>query len=274
MDITSKVLLSNGVEMPLIGLGVYKVDGGGEVYETVKTALAAGYRHIDTASFYDNETGVGKAIQDSGIPREDIFLTTKVWNDEQGYEETLQAFERSLERLGVDYVDLYLIHWPVPNLFKETWKAFEKLYQEGKVKAIGVSNFTISHLSELLLNAKTVPMVNQVEFHPKLFQKELMEYCNENNIQLEAWSPLARGSYLKDPELEEIAGKYGKSTAQIILRWDVQHGIVTIPKSTKKERQIENADIFDFELTEKDMEQINELHANERVGSHPDHFNY
>ncbi|WP_431804979.1 aldo/keto reductase [Halobacillus andaensis] len=269
LNLSTTVELSNGTHIPLLGLGVYKVDSGEEVYQTVQSALKLGYRHIDTASFYGNETGVGQAVKDSRIPREELFITTKVWNDEQGYEETLQAFERSLACLQMDYVDLYLIHWPVPGKFIDTWRALETLYQNGRVRAIGVSNFLEYHLDDLLLHAEITPMVNQVEFHPQLYLEDLLDYCKKNNIQLEAWSPLARAQYLHHPLLHELGEKYGKSAAQIILRWDVQHGVVTIPKSTKPPRQKENAEIFDFELSREEMEAINALHCNGRVGSDP-----
>ncbi|MFC7062716.1 aldo/keto reductase [Halobacillus seohaensis] len=274
MSLIDTVTLQNGLKMPQIGLGVYKVEEGEEVYQTVKSALDIGYRHIDTASFYENEEGVGKAVQESGVARDELFITTKVWNDEQGYEETLEAFTRSLQKLEMDYVDLYLIHWPVPNKFKQSWKALEKLYQDGKVRAIGVSNFMEHHLEELLKDAEIRPMVNQVEFHPELYQEDLLDYCQQREIQLEAWSPLGRGRYLDDPVLKQLADKYGKTSAQIILKWELQHGIVTIPKSSHKDRQQENADLFDFELTLEEMEQVNGLDKNNRVGTHPDHFNF
>lgn len=260
--------------MPWLGLGVYKVEEGHEVVSSVKTALELGYRSIDTASFYENEEGVGKAIRESGMKREDLFITTKVWNNEQGYENTLEAFDRSLHKLGLEYIDLYLVHWPVPGKFVETYKALEHLYEQGKVRAIGVSNFLIHHLEELRKEANILPMVNQVEFHPQLFQKDLLQYCKDNHIQLEAWGPLARGNYLDDPVLNELGKKYNKTPAQIILRWDYQHGVVTIPKSIKKHRQEENAAIFDFELTAEEMEQINRLNVNKRTGKHPDEFDY
>ncbi|WP_082234787.1 aldo/keto reductase [Halobacillus massiliensis] len=262
------VELHNGVKIPQLGLGVYKVEKGNEAYQTVSTALSSGYRHIDTASFYDNEIEVGNAIKDSGISREDLFITTKVWNDEQGYEKTLAAFDRSLSKLQLEYVDLYLIHWPVPG-FQETWKALEKLYTDGRVRAIGVSNFMKRHLESLLETSSVVPMINQIEFHPKLFLNDLQDYCKRNRIQLQAWSPLARGRYLDNQTLIDTGEKYGKTPAQVILRWDIQHGVVTIPKSVHKSRQLENADIFDFQLTEEDMERIDELNENMRVGSDP-----
>ncbi|MBT2737334.1 aldo/keto reductase [Bacillus sp. ISL-7] len=262
--------LSNGVKMPWVGLGVFKVTEGEEVIQSVKAAIKNGYISIDTAAIYGNEEGVGQAIKDSGVPREDLFITTKLWNSEQGYESTLNAFETSLTKLGLDYLDLYLIHWPGKEKYKETWKAFEKLYKEGRVRAIGVSNFQVHHLEDLISSAEIKPMVNQVEFHPHLSQKELLAYCKNEGIQLEAWSPLKQGQLLSEPVLEDLAHKYNKSVAQVILRWDLQHGVVTIPKSIKEHRIIENADIFDFELSTEDMDKIDGLNQHSRAGSHPD----
>ncbi|MEH7373978.1 aldo/keto reductase [Neobacillus drentensis] len=262
--------LSNGVKMPWVGLGVFKVTEGEEVIQSVKAAIQNGYISIDTAAIYGNEEGVGQAIKDSGVPREDLFITTKLWNSEQGYESTLKAFETSLTKLGLDYLDLYLIHWPGKDKYKETWKAFEKLYKEGRVRAIGVSNFQVHHLEDLISSAEIKPMVNQVEFHPHLTQKELLAFCKNEGIQLEAWSPLKQGKLLSEPVLEDLAHKYNKSVAQVILRWDLQHGVVTIPKSIKEHRIIENADIFDFELSTEDMDKIDGLNQDSRAGSHPD----
>jgi methylglyoxal/glyoxal reductase len=262
--------LHNGVKMPWVGLGVFKVQEGSEVIESVKAAIKNGYISIDTAAIYQNEEGVGQGIRESGISREKLFVTSKVWNADQGYESTLQAFDLSLKKLGLDYLDLYLIHWPGKNKFKETWKALEKLYKDGRVRAIGVSNFHVHHLKDLLSDAEIKPMVNQVEYHPHLAQKELREFCKQEGIQLEAWSPLKQGQLLNDPTLMEIATKYNKSVAQIILRWDIQNEVVTIPKSIKENRIKENANIFDFELTAEDMEKIDSLNRDERVGSNPD----
>lgn len=270
-DVTT---LHNGVKMPWFGLGVYLVEDGQEVINAVKSAIKAGYRSIDTAAYYKNEEGVGQAIKEAGVPREDLFITTKVWNTDQGYESTLQAFNDSLEKLSLDYLDLYLVHWPVKEKYKETWKALEALYKEGKVRAIGVCNFQIHHLEDLLTDAEIAPMVNQVEYHPRLTQKELLTYCQEHNIQLEAWSPLGRGRMLDDPTLQDLAIKYGKTIAQTILRWDLQTGVVTIPKSIKEQRIIENANIFDFELTNEDMKIIDSLNRDKRNGPDPDHFNF
>ncbi|WP_019153441.1 aldo/keto reductase [Robertmurraya massiliosenegalensis] len=268
-DLQSTVALHNGVHMPWFGLGVYKVTDQSEIVEVVSAALKHGYRHIDTASFYQNEEGVGKGIRDSGISREDIFVTSKVWNDEQGYEETLEAFDNSLKRLGMDYLDLYLIHWPVARKFKETWKALEKLYREGRVRAIGVSNFHVHHLQDLMKDAEIKPMVNQIEYHPHLTQEEVHAFCKKEGILLEAWSPLKRGILLDEPVLIEIGQKYSKTPAQIILRWDLQTEVITIPKSSNVERLKENADIFDFELTSEEMKQISSLNKNDRVGKNP-----
>lgn len=274
-NLQSTTTLHNGVEMPWLGLGVFKVQEGEEVVNSVKAALELGYKSIDTAAIYKNEEGVGKAIAESNVPREELFITTKVWNSEQGYEKTLAAFDESLAKLGLDYLDLYLIHWPTPQQAKyiDTWKALEKLYKDGRVRAIGVSNFQIHHLEDLIANCEIKPMVNQVEYHPRLAQVELLEFCKKNQIQLEAWSPLMQGGLIEDPTISEIAAKYNKSTAQVILRWDLQNGVVTIPKSIKPHRIAENADVFDFELSQEDMDKISSLNKDERVGPNPDDFN-
>ncbi|MGQ5205819.1 glyoxal/methylglyoxal reductase [Bacillus subtilis] len=264
------VKLHNGVEMPWFGLGVFKVENGNEATESVKAAIKNGYRSIDTAAIYKNEEGVGIGIKESGVAREELFITSKVWNEDQGYETTLAAFEKSLDRLQLDYLDLYLIHWPGKDKYKDTWRALEKLYKDGKIRAIGVSNFQVHHLEELLKDAEIKPMVNQVEFHPRLTQKELRDYCKAQGIQLEAWSPLMQGQLLDNEVLTQIAEKHNKSVAQVILRWDLQHGVVTIPKSIKEHRIIENADIFDFELSQEDMDKIDALNKDERVGPNPD----
>ena len=266
------VTLNNGVNMPGFGLGVYKVEDGQTVVNSVKTAIKNGYRSIDTASFYDNEEGVGQGIKESGIPREEIFITSKVWNEEQGYESTLEAFERSLQKLNTDYLDLYLIHWPVKGKYKDTWRAMEKLYEDGRVRAIGVSNFHVHHLEDLMKDSNIKPVIDQVEYHPHLTQLELREFCEKENIQLEAWSPLKRGQLLDDPTMIEIANTYGKSTAQVILRWNIENNVITIPKSITENRIIENADIFDFSLTEQDTGKINALNINSRVGTNPDSY--
>ncbi|MBM7649195.1 diketogulonate reductase-like aldo/keto reductase [Bacillus ectoiniformans] len=266
--------LSNGVGMPWLGLGVWQAKDGEEVVNSVKWALQSGYRSIDTAAVYDNEEGVGQGIKESGVSREEIFLTSKVWNSDQGYESTLQAFETSLKKLDTDYLDLYLIHWAVKDKYKETWRALETLYKEGKVRAIGVCNFQTHHLDDLMADCEIKPMVNQVELHPKLSQKELREYCRENNIQIEAWSPLGQGKLLQLPLLNEMADKYGKTAAQVILRWDLQNGIVTIPKSVHQDRIVQNADVFDFSLTDEEMAAIEGLNEDDRIGPDPDHFDF
>ncbi|MBS8262842.1 aldo/keto reductase [Mesobacillus boroniphilus] len=266
--------LHNGVKMPWFGLGVFKVQEGSEVVESVKAALRNGYKSIDTAAVYRNEEGVGQAIKEAGVPREELFITTKVWNSDQGYESTLQAFETSMEKLGLNYLDLYLIHWPVAGKYKETWKALEKLYKDGQVRAIGVSNFHVHHLKDLMADAEIKPMVNQVEYHPHLAQTELLEFCKAEGIQMEAWSPLKQGELLSEPTIAEIAEKHKKSPAQVILRWDLQNEVVTIPKSIKEHRIIENANIFDFELSADDMDRLNSLNKNERVGPDPDNFDF
>lgn len=270
--------LYNGVNIPWLGLGVFKVEEGPEVVQAVKTAIQHGYRSIDTASIYGNEVGVGQGIREgmkeAGISREDLFVTSKVWNSDLGYESTIAAYEESVNKLGLDALDLYLIHWPVAGKYKEAWRALEKLYKEGRVKAIGVSNFQIHHLQDLMQDAEIKPMVNQVEYHPRLTQKELHSFCREHGIQLQAWSPLMQGLLLDNEVLQEIAIKYNKSVAQIILRWDLQHGVITIPKTTKEHRMVENASIFDFSLTEEEMERIDNLNKNERVGPDPDHFDF
>ncbi|MEH7117490.1 aldo/keto reductase [Neobacillus vireti] len=273
-SLKSTTTLNNGVKMPWVGLGVFLVKDGEEVVNSVKTAIEVGYRSIDTAAVYKNEEGVGKAIAESNVPREELFITTKLWNADQGYEETLKAFDVSMEKLGLDYLDLYLIHWPLPSHGKyvETWKALEKLYKDGRVRAIGVSNFKVHHLEDILANCEIKPMVNQVEYHPRFNQRELHEFCKKNEIQLEAWSPLMQGGLLDEPVLVEIAKKYDKSPAQVIIRWDIQTGVVTIPKSVKPHRIAENADVFDFELSHEDMDKINALNQDQRMFADPDEF--
>ncbi|GGE53652.1 putative oxidoreductase YtbE [Pullulanibacillus camelliae] len=273
-----RTTLHNGVKMPWFGIGVFKVEEGPELVQAIKAAIKHGYRSIDTAAAYGNEASVGQAIreasQETGIAREDLFITSKVWNDDLGYEETLAAYEASLEKLGLDYLDLYLIHWPVEGKFNEAWRALEKLYKDSRIKAIGVSNFQIHHLEDLMKTAEIKPMLNQVEYHPRLTQKELHAFCKTQGIQMGAWSPLMQGQLLDNPTLQEIAANYNKSVAQVILRWDLQNEVVTIPKSTKEHRIIENADVFDFELTQADMARIDGLNENLRVGPDPDNFDF
>lgn len=271
-SILDTVELNNGVHMPWFGLGVFKAEDGTEVEEAVRWALDLGYRSIDTAAIYRNEAGVGRAIRESGFPREDLFITTKVWNSDQGYDTTLKAFDDSLAKLGLEYIDLYLIHWPVEGKFIDTWRALETLYRDGRANAIGVSNFMIPHLQELLAEANVVPAVNQYEFHPRLLQQDLLDFCLEQGIRPEAWSPIMRGQANDIPELKRIAEKYGKSPVQLVLRWDLQKGVVTIPKSVNRDRIESNADIFDFEISAEDMAAIDALDRGERIG--PDPFNF
>lgn len=277
-NLQSTTELRNGVKMPWFGIGVFKVEEGPELVNAVKFAIKNGYRSIDTAAIYANEEGVGQAILDgikeAGITREDLFVTSKVWNADLGYESTLTAYETSLTKLGLDYLDLYLIHWPVAGKYKEAWRALETLYKEGRVKAIGVSNFQVHHLEDLITDAEIKPMINQVEYHPRLTQKEVQSFCKEHGIQLEAWSPLMQGQLLDNQVLQEIATKYNKTIAQVILRWDLQNGVVTIPKSTKEHRIKENAAIFDFELSNEDVARIDGLNQNRRVGPDPDNIDF
>ncbi|MGE7763088.1 aldo/keto reductase [Peribacillus sp. NPDC097895] len=277
-NLQDTVTLHNGVKMPGFGLGVFKVEEGPELVNAVKVAIKHGYRSVDTAAIYGNEEGVGQGIREglkeAGISREEIFVTSKVWNADLGYESTIAAYETSLQKLGLEYLDLYLIHWPVEGKYKDAWKALETLYKEGKVKAIGVSNFQISHLEDLMKDAKIKPVINQVECHPRLTQKELQAFCLKHGIHLEAWSPLMQGELLNNEVLTEIATKYNKSVAQVILRWDVQNDIITIPKSTKEHRIVENASVFDFELTKEEIKRIDEMNQNHRVGPDPDNFDF
>lgn len=271
---TDGAVLHNGVRMPWLGLGVLHTPEGETVENAVRWALETGYRHIDTASIYGNETGVGKAIKQSGVPREDIFVTTKVWNKDQGYNHTLAAFEASLKRLSMDYVDLYLVHWPVKDTFKETWQALESIYESGRARAIGVSNFLVHHLQSLLNEARIVPMVNQVEFHPYLQQPQLQNFCREHQIQLEAWRPIMQGQVWQVPQLLEIGKNHGKNPVQITLRWMIQRGVVVIPKSAQKDRIQNNADILDFEIAPHELAIIDRLDRNERLGADPDNFHF
>ena len=273
-SITDCTLLNNGLKMPWLGFGVFQIEDGQQVEHAVKAALEIGYRSIDTAAVYGNELGVGKAIRESGIPREDIFLTTKVWNDDQREKRTLAAFEESLKRLGTEYVDLYLIHWPVKGYYQKTWQVMEEIYQSGRAKAIGVSNFQIYHLEDILRDSQIVPSVNQVEFHPFLVQPELSRFCQSHKIQVEAWSPLMKGQIINEQAVQKLAEKYHKTPTQIALRWDLQHEVVTIPKSTHSNRIAENAQIFDFELSQEDMKVLDALDQGKRVGPDPDNFNF
>ena len=267
-------ILNNGLKMPWLGFGVFKVSDGQEVEQAVGYALEVGYRSIDTAAFYKNERGVGNAIRESGIPREDIFLTTKVWNEDQRQKRTLAAFEESLKCLGTDYVDLYLVHWPVKGCYQETWQVMEEIYQSGRAKAIGISNFLEHHIEDILRDSQIVPAVNQIEFHPFLVQPALLKFCQEHKIQVEAWAPLMQGQIITEQAVQNLAEKYHKTPAQIVLRWDLQHEVVTIPKSTHPNRIVENAQIFDFELSHADINLLDALGEGKRIGSHPDTFTF
>ncbi|WP_342598961.1 aldo/keto reductase [Psychrobacillus sp. FSL H8-0483] len=266
--------LVNGVEMPRIGLGVYKMTDPEIAMQAIATALDTGYRHIDTASIYANEKEVGEAVRNSSVSREDIFITTKVWNTDQGYDQTLKAFEKSLQLLGLEYVDLYLTHWAVKETFLDTYRAIERLYDEKLIRATGVSNHHQHHLEAIAAKANIQPMVNQIECHPRLTQFDLREYCAEKGIAITSWSPLARGGLLEEPTLQRISGKYGKSPAQTIIRWHLQHDLIVIPKSITPARIADNINVFDFELSFEDMKNIDALNLNERSGSDPDNFTF
>lgn len=273
-NISHNILLNSGATMPVLGLGVYNVTDEDEVVTAIKTSVDAGYRLIDTASFYKNEESVGIGIKESAIPREDLFITTKIWNTAQRLGDVEGAFHRSLERLQLDYIDLYLIHWPVQGCFINTWKELEKIFHSGKARSIGVSNFNIHHLEELSAVSDLVPAVNQFEYHPLLNQQELVTYCQNKGIVPQAYSPLARGAYLDNPVIMEIGKKYGKNNVQVGLRWELQHGVAIIPKSSAKERIISNSNIFDFELTEEEMVSIDQQNQNHRINSNPENFDF
>lgn len=268
LNLQSTAELNNGVKIPLLGLGTYKATGD-RCYTAIRHAIKIGYRHIDTASLYENEEEIGKAIRHCDEPREEIFVTTKLWNSDHGYEKAKAAFEASLERLGLEYIDLYLIHRPVQELRLESWRALEELYKEGKCKAIGVSNYMEWHLEELLKEAKVVPVVNQVEFSPYLYLKELQDYCMAKKIWIQAYSPLTKGRMLNDPPLMEIAKKYQKSTAQILIRWSLQRDTIVLPKSANHNNISENMEIYDFEISNDDMKTLDAFHCNMRTTRDP-----
>jgi len=273
MELSPRTLLNDGLSIPQLGLGVYKV-ADALAADTVQVALEAGYRHVDTAVLYQNERGVGRGIAQSGVPRADLFVTTKVWNDQHGYDMTLRAFDESLGKLGLDYVDLYLIHWPAPrqNRFVDTYRALEALQADGRARSIGVSNFNPHHLDQLITETSIVPAVNQIELHPWLPQVELRAYNAAHGIRTEAWSPLARGRAINNPVLDAIGARYAKSAAQVVLRWHVQLGNIVIPKSVTPTRIRDNLDVFDFELDSADLAVIAGLDSGERTGTNPENF--
>lgn len=274
MTSVPNLTLHTGLEIPQLGFGVFQVEDA-QTTDAVLSAIEAGYRSIDTAAIYGNEAGVGRALATSGVPREELFLTTKLWNADQGYDSTLAAFDASVAKLGTDYVDLYLIHWPTParDLYLDTWRALEKLLADGRTRAIGVSNFQPAHLQRLLDHSGVVPVINQVELHPYLQQGQLRDFHAQHKIATEAWSPLAQGALLQDPALAAIAQRHGKTPAQVVLRWHLQLGNVVIPKSVTPARIGENIDVFDFTLTPEDIEAINALDRGQRTGPDPDTLN-
>ncbi|MFD8459626.1 aldo/keto reductase [Streptomyces antimycoticus] len=274
MTSVPNLTLHTGLEIPQLGFGVFQVEDA-QTTDAVLSAIEAGYRSIDTAAIYGNEAGVGRALATSGVPREELFLTTKLWNADQGYDATLAAFEASVAKLGTAYVDLYLIHWPTParDLYLDTWRALEKLLADGRTRAIGVSNFQPAHLRRLLDHSGVVPVINQVELHPYLQQGQLRDFHAQHKIATEAWSPLAQGALLQDPALAAIAQRHGKTPAQVVLRWHLQLGNVVIPKSVTPARIRENIDVFDFALTPEDIEAINALDRGRRTGPDPDTLN-
>lgn len=262
LTLNSRARLNNGIEIPRLGLGVYQSPPGKTTRYAVGYALEIGYRHIDTAKVYGNEADVGRAVKESGLNREEIFITTKVWNSDQGYDSTIKACNTSLTHLGLGYIDLYLIHWPVLGMSSETWKAMIQILKGGKVRAIGVSNYMINHLNEILYDSDVVPAVNQVEFHPFLYQQDLLRFCENKRIQLEAYSPLTRAKRLKHPIITKLAQKYDKTPAQVLIRWSLQHGLVVVPKSIHKDRIKQNAQVFDFNLESEDIAIMDSLNEN------------
>ncbi len=271
--LASRATLNNGAEMPYLGLGTYGPERGEEVQHAIRYALECGYRLIDTAASYGNEREVGLAVTESAVPRSEIFITTKVWNADQGYDQTCRACRRSLTALGLEYVDLYLIHWPVEkHLTLETWRAMIALRDDGKCRAIGVANFTIWQLEYLLAQTAVVPAVNQVEFHPFCYPKELLDFCQEHAIQMEAYSPLANGRRWDSPDIEATANRYGRTSAQIMLRWALQHDVVVIPKSSRENRIRGNAEVFEFDLAPDDMAALDALNEDCRLSWYPDRW--
>ena len=274
LNLKSTITMNNGIKIPRLGFGVYRAAQGDETKNAVLNALEVGYRHIDTASAYGNEESVGEAIKESGLKREEIFLTTKLFNSDMRAHRQMDAFKESLDRLKVDYVDLYLIHWPVPGVYLESWKVLEEIYNKGLAKAIGVSNFLQHHLDDVIAHGSIVPAANQVEFSPLWQDNLLIQYCREKNIAFEAWGPLAAGELIGDRTTGDIGAKYGKTGSQVILRWMLQKNIIVFPKTVHKSRIIENADIFDFELSDEDMAIIDNMNRHRRTGPDPDNFDF
>lgn len=280
--IASGFKLSNGVRIPCIGFGTWQIPDDDELVAHIHDAISIGYRHIDTAHIYGNERSVGRAVRTCGLPREKIFVTSKLWNTDRGYDETIAAFNKTLETLGLDYLDLYLIHWPAArgepmtwqSINSGTWRAMEDLYKSGRVLAIGVSNFLVHHLVPLLARATIAPMVNQIEFHPGYTQNPTVEFCKERGIQIESWSPLGRGALIRHPVMVELGEKYGVSSAQIALRWCLQHGAVALPKSLNPERRRQNADLFSFSIEDEDMGRLDSLPQTGFSGLDPDHVTF
>jgi diketogulonate reductase-like aldo/keto reductase len=269
-DVTRAVVrLRSGKTMPQVGLGVWRAAAGAETQSAVQTALRLGYRHVDTARVYDNEVDVGRAVKESGVPRAEVFITTKLWNDDHGYDPALRAFDKSLQTLGLDYVDLYLVHWPVPGKRRETWRAMEQIAKDGRARSIGVSNYVVPHLEELLGDASILPEVNQIELHPFLQQRDTRALCEKQGIIVQAYCPLTRGKRLADSTVKAVANRTGKTPAQVMLRWGLQHGHVILPKSVHEERIRENASIFDFELDGAAMNELDALDEGAPVALDP-----
>lgn len=264
LRINTKKELNNGKKIPLFGLGTYLNDNGKQAIDSILYALEIGYRHLDTAAMYNNEREVGQAVRESGIPREEIFVTTKLWNSDHGYQNTLDAFSRSLDKLQLDYIDLYLIHWPIEKLRLESWRALENIYADGLCKSIGVSNYMERHIDEVIENFSITPAINQIEFSPFLYLKDLQGYCDDRGIALESYSPLTKGYKLNDSRLTDIADKYIKSNSQILIRWCLQKGVICIPKSSSNNHIKENSEVYDFEIIESDMQKLDELNENYR----------
>jgi diketogulonate reductase-like aldo/keto reductase len=271
LTIRSTATLRNGVRIPLLGLGVYRSRPGAETREAVRAALALGIRHVDTARAYDNEEDVADGIAASGVPRAEVFVTTKLWNSDHGYDETLRACDASLARLRTDWIDLYLVHWPVQRVRHDTWRAMERILAEGKARAIGVSNYTVAHMHELLARANEPPSVNQVELHPFLAQPELRRFCESHGIAVEAYAPLVKARRMDDPVLQRVARRHGRTPAQVLVRWSLEHGLVAIPKSTRAERIRENADVFGFSLAADDLAALDGLDEEYRTSWDPTH---